>query len=101
MTAMRRAAATRILLLALLLLVAQLGATVHTIGHAVKGDDEGAPEPVCELCAAYGHLAAAAPLGVELKVLLASCGAPEPNRPAAPVVLFPGFAYLSQGPPFS
>lgn len=51
----------RSLLFGLLLVMAQTLAAAHALGHAAGADEGGLPSPVCEWCAAYGHLGAALP----------------------------------------
>jgi len=88
----------RNLILGLLLVLAQTLAAAHAIGHGLGQDEGGAPNPVCEWCAAFGHLGAALPGGAV-------------SLPAPPIAWIataaPGFAlhlplclaYRSQAPP--
>ena len=88
------------LLLALCLVFAQIGGPVHAIGHlAGHHHDQGEPEsPACELCLAYGHLAAGAPAsapagaGPAPFVPAVMAPAPRPTPPSEPV-------YRSHAPP--
>lgn len=95
-----RLAAMRACVLVLLLVVAQLGALGHALGHLKAGGDGGqAPETFCEWCGAYAQSDSALP---------GSAAAPLPapvfaaDEFAAPLLAVRGvsfLAYRSQAPP--
>lgn len=88
------------LLLALLLVVVQIGAHAHAIGHLSESHhDQGHhDDPVCEQCLAYGHVGAAAPSamapGFDLAPFVPADPAPtiSATPPSTP-------AYQSRAPP--
>ena len=84
--------------LALLLILTQLGALTHALGHLK--DTQGKPaETFCEWCVAYAQGAHAAP-GVPLASPLTSpCPTFDAARPVPPLRQAVFFAYLSQAPP--
>ncbi len=86
--------------LVLLLVVAQLGAMSHALGHLKSGDDGGrAPEAFCEWCATYAHGGDAVPGGAA-PLRLAAASVADELLVAAPLLRpFPFVAYLSQAPP--
>lgn len=86
--------------LVLLLVVAQLGALSHALGHLKSGDDGGqTPETFCEWCATYAHGGDALPGGCASPLLASASVADELPMAEAPLHPFPFVAYLSQAPP--
>ncbi len=95
-----RLAVLRTCVLVALLVVAQLGAFGHLLGHFKAAHDGGqAPEVFCEWCAAYAQTGAAPPAStaVVLPVLVFTVEAFSPSvLPPRPLRFV---AYLSQAPP--
>jgi hypothetical protein len=90
----------RPVLLALLLLVAQLGASAHSLTHAQSQPDGSVPAAACEWCHAYSSLDGPAPAA-------APAGIVKARPPAHPLIASADFcglpqrlAYRSQAPPF-
>ncbi|MCL4799009.1 MAG: hypothetical protein KJ025_05435 [Burkholderiales bacterium] len=90
------------LLLAIALLLGQVGAYAHGLVHldqAAPGSHEGeAPHPPCELCAAYA-VATAPPAAPAPLPLAAAAAIPIPSRIADAVSQRAARAHRPRGPP--
>lgn len=90
----------RPVLLALLLLVAQLGASAHSLTHLKSQPEGGVPAAACEWCHAYSSLDGPVPPAAPAPILKA----PPPAHVPGPSADFHGvpqrLAYRSQAPPF-
>lgn len=86
--------------LVLLLVVAQLGALAHALGHLQGDDGQGhAPETVCVWCGAYaqsGSAVSSAPVAPHFAAALPPHEVPLPAARLRQAVFH---AYLSQAPP--
>ena len=95
-----RLAAMRACVLVLLLVVAQLGALGHALGHFKAGDDGGqAPETFCEWCAAYAQSGSALPAAGVAPLPAPIFAADTFAAPILPVRGVSFLAYRSQAPP--
>ncbi len=92
-------ATVHILLLAALLVLAQIGAAAHALTHLSVSDEDSHHEPVCEWCAVYGHLGAAAPMTLLPHVPAPPHGSPPPRPQHHFATLLLLLAYHSQAPP--
>jgi hypothetical protein len=90
----------RSLLLAVLLLMAQIGASAHRLSHLGDEPDSDAAGTTCAWCSAYAtSLDGAAPDAPAPRLVPRQPGVSAPVEPAAPIRLRLALAYRSQAPP--
>lgn len=89
----------RTLVLAMLLVLAQIGAISHALSHLADGSDGGPPGGVCEWCVACTHLTDAAPGADAARIAPPQGLTPAPIAETGCTGIPCRLAYRSQAPP--
>ena len=89
----------RSLLLAVLLLVAQVGAAAHELSHLGDRPDSDLVRGTCVWCPAFAGLTGAPPHAPAPHPVPAARVEPAAAEPVAPILLRLALAYRSQAPP--